>query len=78
MNIKEQRYDGECININECERETDICQRGDISECLDNQGDYSCPCKVGYTQNGDNNKSCIAVGLPSYVDTSAGASRENI
>ena len=23
-------------------------------------------------------KSCIAVGLPSYVDTSAGASRENI
>lgn len=38
--------DGQCVNIDECQRLEDPC--GPNSECSDSQGSYSCSCSDGY------------------------------
>ena len=39
-----------CININECEDNTDDCHRAAL--CEDNFGSYTCTCVNGYIGNG--------------------------
>jgi hypothetical protein len=42
--------DGECENIDECARGTDLCDSA--AECRDNNPGYDCACKPGYTGDG--------------------------
>ena len=38
-----------CVNIDECARETDTCD-ATISSCVDTLGSYECTCNAGYAR----------------------------
>ena len=57
------------IDIDECERDTDLC--GDNGDCINilGGGFYSCDCNDGYTQDGDpsdNTLTCVGRYFNSY------------
>ena len=40
----------ECVDVDECQEETDICSKN--AECHNFEGGYNCHCKAGFTGNG--------------------------
>jgi hypothetical protein len=51
-----ERVDGECVNVNECERELDLCDPN--ADCEDTSTSYNCTCKEGFEGDG---RSCSDV-----------------
>nr|XP_026486783.1 latent-transforming growth factor beta-binding protein 4-like isoform X1 [Vanessa tameamea] len=60
LNGYERNERGECVDINECRNNRNICGVSEV--CINSPGGYKCECKLGYSI--DDSGKCVIVTLP--------------